>query len=94
MKNEAVKWPFLRCALTFFTYLYLLRFSVLTGIVIMALPLLAIGGGEKMLAGAFDQWSERQIIALTLISVVMFWTLLVTNWARKWSAVREEAILW
>jgi hypothetical protein len=47
--------------------------------VILALPLLAIGGGEKMLAGAFDQWSGRQIIALTLISVVMFWTLLVTG---------------
>jgi hypothetical protein len=79
MKHEALKWPFLRSALTFFSYLYLLRFSVLTGIVILVLPLLAIGGGEKMLAGAFDQWEGRQIIALTLIDVVMFWTLLVTG---------------
>ena len=39
----------------------------------------AIFGGPKMLAGAFDQWMWRQIVALTLTDFILAWTLLVTG---------------
>src|SRR6266480_3852788 len=71
------KWPRLRSFLTFCTYLYLLRFSVLTAVVMFVLLLFAISGGAKMLAGAFDQWMRRQIVALVLTDCILSWTLLV-----------------
>src|SRR5438874_2673207 len=65
--------------LDFFTYLYLLRFPILTGLVAFGLPIFALGGGAKMLAGAFDQALGREIVALTLTDVLLLWTLLVSG---------------
>ena len=65
--------------MTFCTYLYLLRFPVLTALVVFSLSYFAIFGGPKMLAGAFDQWMWRQIVALTLTDFILAWTLLVTG---------------
>jgi hypothetical protein len=75
----ALFFGWLKRLLNFCTYLYLLRFPILTGLVAFGLPLFAWRGGAKILAGAYDQSLGLQIVALTLTDVLLMWTLLVTG---------------
>jgi hypothetical protein len=63
--------------LNFFSYLYLLRFPILTALIVLVLSLFSMGGGAKMLAGGFDQTSGDQVLALTLVDALFLYTVFV-----------------
>jgi hypothetical protein len=65
--------------LNFFSYLYLLRFPILTALIASGLSLFSMRGGAKMLAGAFDQTSGDQVMALTLVDAFFLYTVLVSG---------------
>jgi len=65
--------------LNFFSYLYLLRFPILTALTVLGLSLFSMRGGTKMLAGAFDQTSGDQVVALTLVDALFLYTVFVSG---------------
>lgn len=66
----------LRCFLNFLTYVFLLRFPLIA-IVIVALFIIKAKDWAKMLAGAFDQSSFNQTLALGLTNILFVYSLLV-----------------
>ena len=66
----------LRCVLNFLTYVYLLRFPLIV-FIIVALFIIKAKGWAKMLAGAFDQSSFNQTLALGLTNILFVYALLV-----------------
>src|SRR5882724_1924929 len=87
------KRPCLLSVIGFVTYLYLLRFPILSWLIIVALPIVALtDSGQKMLAGSFDQWRWYQISSLSLVAVMTASTLFITGrLVLDYSAIRRSA---
>lgn len=81
-----------RYFLNLITYIYLLRFPLLASLIALWVFFYKAGDLAKMLAGAFDQATGLQVLALTLTDVLFLYTLLVTgHTVLAYSALRHTA---
>src|ERR1700757_3236167 len=81
-----------RYFLNLITYIYLLRFPLLTSVLALWVFFYKADDLAKVLAGAFDQTTGLQVLALTLTDVLFLYTLLVTgHTVLAYSALRHTA---
>jgi hypothetical protein len=64
---------------TLLANLFVLRFPILTAVLLVALPLIALRLAKPLLANLFDL-TALQAVAVTIAACVMAWTALFSGW--------------
>jgi hypothetical protein len=64
---------------TLLAHLFVLRFPILTAVLLVALPLIALRLAKPLLANLFDL-TPLKAVAVTIAACVMAWTALFSGW--------------